>query len=113
MNTDQTEGPQVFDTPEAIAYFRATAIAHGAALYLNTGMRPNRAYTPTRMRDALNGITGAKARNLKAALAAYVEGCDEIGHEVAATVRRASGVADPDHGPGCDGPLNCTCEQVR
>lgn len=65
----------VFDTPEAIAFYRATVIASGAALYLNTGMKPNRAYTPTRMRDALNELTGSKAKNLKAALSAYVEAC--------------------------------------
>jgi hypothetical protein len=71
-----TLGPDsaiIADTPEAIALVRATIIASGAALYLNTGIKPNRAYTPTRMRDALNDITGAKAKRLVGALAAYVD----------------------------------------
>lgn len=78
-----------FDTPEAIEFYRVTVIAHGAALYLNTGMKPNRAYTPTAMRNALNAVTGSKAKHLRAALHAYVVACDEIGHEVAVTVRQA------------------------
>lgn len=89
-----SDTPQVFDTPEGVAFFRATAIAHGAALYLNTGMKPNRAYTPTRMRDALNELTGSKAKNLKAALTAYVDACAEIGYVIeSATILRAVGRA--------------------
>lgn len=68
-----------FDTPEGIALYRLTVIASGAALYLNTGMKPNRSYTPTAMRDALNAVTGSKAKNLKAALTAYVDMADEAG----------------------------------
>lgn len=71
-----------FDTPEAIAWYRLKVIASGAALYINTGMKPNRAYTPTRMRDALNAATGSKAKNLKAALLAYVEGSEAAGYPI-------------------------------
>lgn len=82
----------IADTPEAIALVRATVISHGAALYLNTGMKPNRAYTPTAMRDALNGITGSTAKNLKAALTAYVDARAAAGVPVtSATVLKAVG----------------------
>lgn len=63
----------------SIPLLQATVVASGAAMYLTTGMRPNRAYTPTAMRDTLNRISGFKARNLKAALAAYVAYAAEQG----------------------------------
>jgi hypothetical protein len=85
-------GDMVFDTPEGVAFFRLTAIASGAALYINSGLRPNRHWTPTRMRDALNGFTGSKAKNLKGALLAYVEMGDQRGYPVTNTqVLRAVG----------------------
>ncbi len=72
----------IADTPESVALFRMTVIASGAALYINTGMKPNRMYTPTNMRNALNEVTGSKARNLKAALTAYVDVCATFGTPV-------------------------------
>jgi hypothetical protein len=72
----------MFDTPESIAFYRMTVIASGAALYINTGIKPNRAYTPTRMRDALNQATGSSAKNLKAALTAYVDKAEEFGRPI-------------------------------
>lgn len=71
-----------FDTPEGVEFFRVTVIASGAALYINSGIRPNRAYTPTRMRDALNAVTGSKAKNLKDALTAYVDKAEELGQPI-------------------------------
>lgn len=71
-----------FDTPEGIEFYRVTVIASGAALYINSGLRPNRAYTPTRMRDALNRATGSNAKNLKAALTAYVDKAAEFGQPI-------------------------------
>lgn len=68
--------------PDAVALVALLTVASGAALYLNTGMKPNRAYTPTAMRDALNRATGSKAKNLKAALTAYVEAMDAAGRPV-------------------------------
>lgn len=79
---DPSTGSISATTPEAVAFVRATVIASGAALYLNTGLKPNRAYTPTAMRDALNGITGSTARNLKAALVDYVDAAAKAGHPV-------------------------------
>jgi hypothetical protein len=82
----------IADTPEAIALVRATVIASGAALYINTGIKPNRMYTPTRMRDALNDIVGShKPRNLKAALKAYVEAYEKVQPMTNATILRAIG----------------------
>lgn len=66
-------------TPEAIDVVRGVVIASAAALYLNTGMKANRAYTPTAMRKALNGITGVEAKTLRAALIAYVAKCEQVG----------------------------------
>lgn len=73
---------QVFDTPEGIAFYRGTVIASAAALYLNTGMRANRVYTPTRMRDALNEITGGKGKSLKTALTDYVNAAAKTDYPV-------------------------------
>lgn len=75
-------GGVMFDNPEAIEWFRYTVIASAAALYINTGMKPNRAYTPTKMRDILNSATGSKAKHLKDALLAYVEACENDGFPV-------------------------------
>jgi hypothetical protein len=40
--------------------FRAAVIASGLSLYAKTGMRPNRAYTPTAMIRAAGEMTGRK-----------------------------------------------------
>lgn len=71
-----------FDTPEGIEFYRMTVIASAAALYINTGMKANRAYTPTRMRNALNEVTGSKAKNLKEALRAYVAAAEVAGRPI-------------------------------
>lgn len=73
------DGSISFDGPEQVALVRLMVIASGAGLYLNTGIKPNRMYTPTRMRDALNEATGSNAKNLKAALTAYVDAMDAAG----------------------------------
>jgi hypothetical protein len=44
--------------PEATEAFRAIAIAHALRLYAKTGMKVNRAYTPTRMLQAASSMTG-------------------------------------------------------
>ena len=82
-----------FDTPEGIDFYRQTVIASGAALYLSTGLRPNRMYTPTRMRDALNEFSGSKAKNLKTALHDYVAWRDTTSLPVTnPRVREAAGL---------------------
>lgn len=55
-----TPGGTVFSGPDAVAIFRATAIASALKLYANTGMKMNRAYTPTAMMKAAHQITGLK-----------------------------------------------------
>ena len=50
--------------------FRARVIASGLRLYARTGMKPNRAYTPTAMLTAASSLTGEKYKRgeyLKAA----------------------------------------------
>jgi hypothetical protein len=66
------EGSLTFDGEDAVAIYGAVVLESAAALYLNTGMTPNRAYTPTRMRDSLNAQSGSKAKNLRQALKDHV-----------------------------------------
>lgn len=47
-----------FQGENAVEVFRARVIANGLRLYARTGMKPNRAYTPTAMIKAANEITG-------------------------------------------------------
>ena len=44
--------------PEATEAFRAIAIAQALKLYAKTGMKVNRAYTPTRMLAVASSMTG-------------------------------------------------------
>ena len=78
-----------FDGPDAVAYFRATVIYHGLRLYAKTGMKPNRAYSPSAMLRVAGEITGKSykrgeyllaaddletwAKTMKAALPAIVD----------------------------------------
>lgn len=45
-------------TGRGVDVFRAKVIASGLRLYAKTGMRPNRAWTPTAMLKAANALTG-------------------------------------------------------
>jgi len=55
--------------------YRATVIASGLKLYAKTGIKPNRAYTPTAMMAAAREITGRKfkARDYMGASEALTE----------------------------------------
>jgi hypothetical protein len=59
--------------PDAVQAFRALTIASGLRLYAKTGMKPNRAYTPTAMLKAATGITGKTYKR-----GAYVEAADDL-----------------------------------
>lgn len=51
---------------EQVDGFRMLSIYHGIKLYLSTGMKPSRMWTPRAMREAASQITGKKyARSLK------------------------------------------------
>lgn len=59
-----------FVGPDAVALFRAVVIGSALRTYAQTGLRMNRAYTPTAMLKAATGITGKTYRrgeHLKAA----------------------------------------------
>lgn len=57
----QTEsGAVVFSGRGAVEVFRARTIASALRLYAKTGMKANRAYTPTNMLKAAEAITGTK-----------------------------------------------------
>lgn len=61
--TDQvihSAGGTMFSGPGAVNIFRARVIASGLRLYAKTGMKPNRAYTPTNMLRAASEMTGQK-----------------------------------------------------
>jgi len=47
-----------FHGPAGVATYQAIALKHGLALYARTGMRPNRAWTPTAMLRTAGRITG-------------------------------------------------------
>jgi hypothetical protein len=63
-------GGTTFAGPDAVALYRATALASGLRLYAKTGMQPNRAWTPTAMLKAATGITGKKYKRGEHAKAA-------------------------------------------
>ena len=50
--------PMIFSGPEGVATVRAIAIKHAIKFYARTGMKVNRAYTPTAMLKAAASITG-------------------------------------------------------
>lgn len=54
-----TEQAQVF-TGEGITRFQIVVIKGAIKLYKNTGMKANRAYTPTNMRRTAENLTGKK-----------------------------------------------------
>lgn len=49
-----------FNGPAGVSVFQALTLARGLRLYAKTGMKPNRAYTPTRMLQTAEAITGLK-----------------------------------------------------
>lgn len=62
MNSTITvnNGSIVCSGRDAVNVFRAKAIASALRLYAKTGMKMNRAYTPTNMLAAASEITGTK-----------------------------------------------------
>jgi hypothetical protein len=53
-------GGTAFVGPDAVALYRATVLASALRLYAKTGMKPNSAWTPTKMLAAASGITGKR-----------------------------------------------------
>lgn len=49
---------KTFDTPQEIQAYRAIVIKNALLFYARTGMKVNRAYTPTAMLRAAKDITG-------------------------------------------------------
>lgn len=64
-----------FTGPAEVQIYRAITVKHGLKLYKNTGIKPNRAYTPTAMMRVAKEITGAKlkARDYEGAIKALDE----------------------------------------
>lgn len=73
----------------AVEVYRAAAIASGLRLYAKTGMRPNRAYTPSAMMRAARGITGRtfKARDYEGAASALSAWVQEEKERIASAPR--------------------------
>lgn len=63
-------GGTAFVGRDAVALFRATALASGLRLYAKSGMVPNRAWTPTAMLRAAGAITGKTYKRGQHTLAA-------------------------------------------
>lgn len=52
------DGGTSFVGTDAVSLYRAFAIKYAIEFYAKTGMKVNRAYTPTAMLNAASGITG-------------------------------------------------------
>lgn len=52
----------VFEGKAGVDTYRAITLKHAIAFYAKTGMKVNRAYTPTNMLRAAGEITGCKYR---------------------------------------------------
>lgn len=65
-----TNGGTSFEGPDAVHLFRATALWSALKLYAKTGLKPNRAWTPTAMLTMATGYTGKKYRRGQHAKAA-------------------------------------------
>jgi hypothetical protein len=63
-------GGTSFVGPDAVSCFAAFALASGLRLYAKTGLRPNRAYTPSAMLAAASRITGKRYKRGQHELAA-------------------------------------------
>lgn len=67
---------------DAVSVFAATAVIGGMRLYLKTGMKANRAYTPTNMRAFATRTTGKayprSSAGLEAAMADLIKWRDEM-----------------------------------
>ena len=68
----------VYEGKLEVQKFRALAIASALDLYARTGMKANRAYTPSNMMRVAKEITGKtfKARDYTGAATALREWCD-------------------------------------
>jgi hypothetical protein len=60
----------VFEGKEEVNLYRAIVIKHALLLYAKTGMKPNRAYTPTRMLQVATEYTGNHYKRGQHAIAA-------------------------------------------
>lgn len=82
---------------EGVGIFRAATIATGLRLYAKTGMKPNRAYTPSAMLKAANEILG-RAGKQAFKRGQYVQAADALTIWVAdrAPAARERGEIIPD-----------------
>lgn len=72
-----------FSGPNAVECFRAIVVANAIDFYAKTGMKVNRAYTPSAMRRTAEFITGKKfkARDYAGMSAALREWADKTRQE--------------------------------
>lgn len=61
-------GSAAYIGPDAVSLFRATLIKHAIDLYVTTGVKVNRAYTPSAMLATASAITGKPYKRGKAGL---------------------------------------------
>ena len=57
MSIEQTQGGTVI-TGESVNIFAALAVKSAMGLYIKTGMKANRSYTPKNMREFVTRLTG-------------------------------------------------------
>ena len=63
-------GGTMFHGPDGVKLYQAIALKHGLKLYANTGMKPNRMWTPTAMLKLATSFTGKKYKRGEHAKAA-------------------------------------------
>lgn len=62
-------GGTMYAGPDATKLFAAMSVRSGINLYLKTGLKPSRAYTPTNMSAFVSNITGKTYKRGKGGLA--------------------------------------------
>jgi len=65
--------PIVFSGRDEVNTYVAITLKHGLKLYAKTGMKPNRAWTPTRMLAKATELTGKKYKR-----GAYLEAAADL-----------------------------------
>lgn len=82
ISYDEKGNARSFVGPAAVNVFRSAVIASALRLYAKTGMKANRAYTPTAMLKAAAEITGQKYKRGE-----YMKAAEDI----SACVQKAKG----------------------
>jgi len=97
--TKDSIGPHGATGPRGVAAFQMTVMASGLRLYARTGMRPNRAYTPSAMVRTAKALLGPAAPKLGARdYLGWADALTSRAREVAAEINAAAAGEVPTNG---------------